>query len=90
MSDQPTLKARILALLKTTTTPLDDDEIAERLGVYPRQTVNRMCREFADTGEIERVNEAGFKIVEPATWVLEGAFEPGDRARAGRSSLHAP
>jgi Mn-dependent DtxR family transcriptional regulator len=60
---QPTIKERIVELLRSTTTPLDDDEIADRLGVRPRQTINKMCRELESQGELERIHEVGFKIV---------------------------
>jgi len=58
-----TIKARIIDLLSSTTTPLDDDEIGLRLGIEPRQTVNRMCRELAKAGVLDRWQEPGFKIV---------------------------
>lgn len=58
-----TVKERILALLMSSGAELDDDAIAEQLDISPRQTVNRMCRELAAAGRVERVKEPGFKIV---------------------------
>ena len=58
-----TNRDRILELLARTTTPLDDDEIADRLNIYPRQTVNQACREMSRDGVIERRKEPGSKIV---------------------------
>jgi predicted transcriptional regulator len=58
-----TNKDRIVDLLRRSITPLDDDEIALRLRIEPRQTVNRMCRELERTGVIDRWKDPGFKIV---------------------------
>lgn len=40
----------------------DDDEIARLLKIFPRQTVNMICRKFATTGEIRRAKNATGKI----------------------------
>jgi hypothetical protein len=58
-----TQSERILGLIQRTTTPLDDDEIAARLDIQPRQAVNQVCRRLAAAGMIVRVREPGFKIV---------------------------
>jgi DNA-binding CsgD family transcriptional regulator len=58
-----THKERIISLLESTTSGLDDDEIAERLDISPRQTVNGICRELAKVGVIRRIKEPGSKIV---------------------------
>lgn len=40
----------------------DDDEIAYALGISPRQTVNRICRTLAESGDLERSRRADGKL----------------------------
>jgi hypothetical protein len=37
---------RVVAALRLSTSPLDDDQLSERAGVRPRQTVNQICRDL--------------------------------------------
>ena len=55
------LAERILQVL-TETPDLDDDEIADRLGIR-RQQVNQECRKLVATGTLHRLAGAGGKIV---------------------------
>ncbi len=57
-----TINERILGLLVEAPTPLDDDEIAARLGVA-RQQVNQRCRHLERSGLIVREHGAAKKIV---------------------------
>ncbi len=58
MRTRKTNAERILELLRSVGEPLDDDEIAERLGIRPRQQVNQICNRLAAEGAIERVSLA--------------------------------
>lgn len=57
-----TLKERILALLDEAPQPLDDDQIAGRLGVI-RQAVNQACRQLQAQGQLSRATGPMGKIV---------------------------
>ena len=50
---------RIIALLRTHPDGLDDDLIAEKLGLSRRQQANSRCRELEREGIIERRSVAG-------------------------------
>jgi hypothetical protein len=41
-----TNRDRVVAALQFSTSPLDDDQLSERAGVRPRQTVNQICRDL--------------------------------------------
>ena len=56
------LAERILGQLDAEDIPLDDDELAARLGVV-RQAVNQACRRLATEGRIRRGPSGGGKIV---------------------------
>lgn len=56
------IKDRILALLAEAGPPLDDDQIAARIGVV-RQQVNDRCRQLARSGVIVRGRDTDGKIV---------------------------
>ncbi|MDP9398759.1 MAG: hypothetical protein M3P96_13505 [Actinomycetota bacterium] len=44
----------MLALLGVSARPSDDDEIARRLDVHPRQTINQVCRRLEREGVLRR------------------------------------
>ena len=55
-----TIAERILDTLRVSGRPWDDDELAHRLGVAQRQTVNQICRRLASDGRINRyIGETG-------------------------------
>jgi hypothetical protein len=54
---------RVLEALRLSRQPLDDDELARRLGASQRQTVNQTCRRLEATGAIERYVGRDGKIV---------------------------
>jgi DNA-binding IclR family transcriptional regulator len=49
-----TQRELILGYLRTHPDGADDDELAARLDIPQRQTVNRICRELARDGIVER------------------------------------
>jgi hypothetical protein len=49
--------------LQHSSRPLDDDELAQRLGVNPRQTINQVCRKLAQAGRLRRYIGQEGKIV---------------------------
>lgn len=54
---------RILAALASSLEPLDDDELARRAGISPRQAVNMRCREMEAEGILRRYRGPDGKIV---------------------------
>lgn len=53
----------IVSTLRHATRPLDDDELARRAGITPRQTVNQICRRLEAEGVLSRVSGPDGKIV---------------------------
>jgi hypothetical protein len=37
-------RERVVAAIRISSQPLDDDQVAARAGISPRQTVNQICR----------------------------------------------
>ena len=58
-----TIAARVLDELRRARRPLDDDELARRLGVSPRQTINQVCRGLERSGRLRRHVGSEGKIV---------------------------
>ncbi|MEV0005378.1 hypothetical protein AB0H28_24250 [Micromonospora sp. NPDC050980] len=58
-----TIAERIIEELVRARAPLDDDELARRLGVQPRQTINRACRRLEQDRRLRRYTGASGKIV---------------------------
>lgn len=54
---------RILNALAGSVRPLDDDQLSQRSGLTPRQTVNTICRQLAKDGVIRRTQGPEGKIV---------------------------
>jgi hypothetical protein len=65
MSHMPpaTIQERILEALRRSARPLDDDELAQRLSVSPRQTINQACRRLQQAGRLKRFHGADGKLV---------------------------
>jgi hypothetical protein len=59
----PTIAARVLEELRRSSRPLDDDELADRLGVRPRQTINQVCRRLERSRQLRRYTGPEGKIV---------------------------
>ena len=58
-----TIAARVLEELRRSGRPLDDDELARRLSVRPRQTINQVCRRLERSGHLRRYIGPEGKIV---------------------------
>ena len=58
-----TNREKVLSTLRLSTSPLDDDELARRAGVSPRQQVNQICRRLVQEGLLTRVSGPDGKIV---------------------------
>jgi hypothetical protein len=58
-----TIAARVLDELRHARRPLDDDDLAHRLGVSPRQTINQVCRRLEQSGRLRRYVGSEGKIV---------------------------
>lgn len=60
---QPTIASRVLDELRRCSIALDDDELAARLRVRPRQSINQVCRRLARAGRLSRYRGSSGKIV---------------------------
>lgn len=58
-----TVALRILDDLRRAGRPLDDDELARRLGISPRQTINQAARRLERAGRLRRYTGHDGKIV---------------------------
>ncbi|OKI61697.1 hypothetical protein [Micromonospora sp. CB01531] len=58
-----TIAERIIQELLRTRLPLDDDELARRLDVQPRQTINQACRRLEQSRRLRRYIGTHGKIV---------------------------
>lgn len=58
-----TNREKVLSTLRLSASPLDDDELARRAGVSPRQQVNQICRGLVQEGLLSRVSGPDGKIV---------------------------
>jgi hypothetical protein len=54
---------RIVEAIRTSSRPLDDDQLADRTGIWPRQRVNQVCRELEHAGIVRRRLGPDGKIV---------------------------
>ena len=57
-----TVAERIQTELSRSRTPLDDDQLAEKLGVR-RQSINQECRYLASKGLLRRFHPSNSKIL---------------------------
>ena len=76
---------RIIALLAAVP-GLDDDEIAKRLGIDPRQTVNLICRRLSDRGVLTRTSGHAGKI---ANYLCDPSAFPEKKAPASLPSARS-
>jgi hypothetical protein len=58
-----TVAHRVLEELRRCESALDDDELAFRLGISPRQTINRVCNGLERVGRLHRYLGPSGKIV---------------------------
>src|ERR1700722_1824310 len=64
----------IVAAIRVSSQPLDDDQLAARTGISPRQTVNQACRALERAGMVRRRPGPDGKIVNE--WLGERAGNP--------------
>jgi len=64
----------IVAAIRVSSQPLDDDQLAARTGISPRQTVNQVCRALERAGMVRRTPGPDGKIVNE--WPGEPAHQP--------------
>jgi hypothetical protein len=76
---------RILAALRTSTVPLDDDQLAARLGASQRQTINQVCRRLATHGTLRRQTGPDGKIVNVLVGDPPQSLSPESRRRSDSS-----
>lgn len=60
---EATVARRVLEELRRCDSALDDDELAGRLGISPRQTINQACRRLEQVGRLYRYLGPSGKIV---------------------------
>jgi hypothetical protein len=71
-------RERVIAAIRASSQLLDDDQLADRTGISPRQTVNQICRALRDVGVIRRQIGPGGKIVNE--WAGDRSEEPAHSA----------
>lgn len=65
---EPTIAVRVLDELRRCPDALDDDQLAHRLDISPRQTINQVCRRLERAGRLRRYLGPGGKIVNDLRW----------------------
>lgn len=68
-------RERVVAAIRISSQPLDDDQVAVRAGISPRQTVNQICRALERAGMVRRRPGPDGKIVNE--WLGDQDREPG-------------
>jgi hypothetical protein len=56
-------RERVMAAIRASSRPLDDDQLAARTGISPRQAVNQICRALERAGMLRRRPGPDGKIV---------------------------
>lgn len=77
----------VVAAIRISSRPLDDDQLAERAGISPRQTVNRICRVLERAGMVRRRPGSDGKIVNE--WIGDQGREPASAQEAGGAVVPA-
>lgn len=81
-----TLAERVLELLRVSPA-LDDDELARRLDVNPRQAVNQACRKLEDAGRLRRRHGRDGKLVNE---LPRGDLDPSGGTSTSHPDATAP
>ena len=68
-------RERIAATIRISSRPLDDDQVAARTGISPRQTVNQICRSLERAGMVRRRPGPDGKVVNE--WLGDRDQGPG-------------
>jgi len=80
-----TNREKVLSTLRLATSPLDDDELARRAQIAPRQQVNQICRKLERDGLLVRVSGPDGKIVN-ALREADGAQQTSHEDPSGAAS----
>jgi hypothetical protein len=73
---------RVTEAIRVSSRPLDDDQLAARTGISPRQTVNQFCRALQRAGMARRRPGPDGKIVNE--WLGNEDRSPGSMLEAQR------
>jgi hypothetical protein len=65
---------RLIEAIRISSRPLDDDQLADRTGISPRQSVNQICRGLARAGLVRRRPGLDGKIVNE--WLGDHGRQP--------------
>jgi hypothetical protein len=76
---------RIIEAMRVSSSPLDDDQLADRVGISPRQSVNKICRELERAGMVRRRPGPDGKIVNE--WLGNHDRQPDSSPRPSASGL---
>jgi hypothetical protein len=79
-------RERVAAAIRISSQPLDDDQIAARTAISPRQTVNQICRALERAGMVRRRPGPDGKIVNE--WL--GDQDRGPGCTSGPASIAVP
>lgn len=60
---QASRRDRVIEAISRSSVPLDDDQLASRTGISPRQSVNQICRELERAELVRRTSGPDGKIV---------------------------
>jgi hypothetical protein len=78
---------RVLRVLQESARPLDDDELARRTGIEPRQSVNQVCRQLAGDGVLRRYVGPSGKVVNELAVPSDDDAGPGLRTEPAVSQV---
>jgi hypothetical protein len=78
-------RERVMAAIRVSARPLDDDQLATRTGISPRQTVNQICRALERAGMVRRRLGSDGKIVNE--WLGNQDREPGSIPRPAGAAV---
>jgi hypothetical protein len=79
-------RERVAAVIRISSQPLDDDQIAARTGISPRQTVNQICRALEHAGMVRRRSGPDGKIINE--WLGDQDREAGSTPAAASAPVH--
>ncbi len=84
-------RERVIAAIRVSSRPLDDDQIAASTGISPRQTVNQVCRALERAGMVRRRPGPDGKVVNEWLGNLEQepASTPGQAGTVPRTCAPA-
>jgi len=86
----PTIATRVLDELWRSGRPLDDDELARRISVGPRQAINQVCRRLERSGRLRRYTGPEGKIVNDVRLPSAAHFSLPAPVSAGGSTFSSP